>query len=438
MANEVKRRAFLIGAAGTLLAGCRAALTPTPTFTPTMLPPTSAPPTATALPPTRTPQPTIELPTATVPPPSIEGISDVARFQLPLVTRYAARDRAVLYFTMATGGEVILLVWAEDSPGEVTQVEGAGGLVEITGLTPGTRYKAVVASRDGQALRHPYYRQPGRAWGEVTFTTLSDDVLRVGVIGDAGFGDSTTDTLVDMLTAANLDFVIHTGDVVYKIEENPDPPTAWAEKWYDTFAATLKTSPLYPVMGNHDYDPQARWQGSYYYYEAIPPLTPNASTSQYYSVPLGQTQLIFLDTQVFFGQPGRAEQEAWLDERLADPAFTHTIPVFHVAAYTSGRRRDSDAVPVRQTWGPKFAAAKVPLALSGHDHNYERLIVNGQTYVVSGGGSNVLYDMTEEYPGSQYFARVSHITLLEFHPDRIDLQAVTTVGDVIDEAAIAL
>jgi len=42
--------------------------------------------------------------------------------------------------------------------------------------------------------------------------------------------------------------------------------------------------------------------------------------NQYYTFAYQDIQFIVLDSQVFFGAGGREEQEAWLADRLADPA----------------------------------------------------------------------------------------------------------------------
>ena len=84
-----------------------------------------------------------------------------------------------------------------------------------------------------------------------------------------------------------------------------------------------------------------------------------------------------------------------LKERLADPRFRITIPVFHVAPYSSSIVHPDDGLPVRYSWNWRFEQSKVPLVLSGHFHHYERLVANGITYIVSGGGSSTLYAQGE-------------------------------------------
>ena len=145
-----------------------------------------------------------------------------------------------------------------------------------------------------------------------------------------------------------------------------------------------------------------------------------------------------LDTQVFFGQPGWKEEDAWLAERLADPRFRFTIPVFHVPPFFSGAVHPDDQLAVRQFWHPQFSAAKAPLALSGHSHHYERLIADGITYIVAGGGSGTLYAAGTILPQSQEFASRTHFVLLNIYSDRIELSAIDKNGELFDQALIPL
>jgi acid phosphatase len=125
-------------------------------------------------------------------------------------------------------------------------------------------------------------------------------------------------------------------------------------------------------------------------------------------------------------------------ERLADSRFRFTIPVFHVPPFFSGAVHPEDQRPVRQLWHPSFVSAHVPLAFSGHSHHYERLEADGITYIVSGGGSGILYAPGETLPESQVFARRTHFVLMEIYADRIELSAIDKDGEVFDRASIPL
>jgi 3',5'-cyclic AMP phosphodiesterase CpdA len=237
----------------------------------------------------------------------------------------------------------------------------------------------------------------------------------------------------------DLDFVLHTGDSVYKANEESGPAEAFARKFFKMFAPLLHEVPIFPVLGNHDFDQPARSNGQPYFVRAFPALTdpsvPESALGTWYAFERAGIQFIMLDSQAFHGSGGRAEQTAWLEERLEDPSFRISIPVFHTPPYTSGLHRN-DGAAVRSDWIPLFEAANVRLALSGHDHNYERIVRNGVTYVVSGGGSPVLYRETERVEGSQKFSRRMHFLLVEVFVEHLSLTAIDIDGTVLDRTMI--
>jgi predicted phosphodiesterase len=315
-------------------------------------------------------------------------------------------------------------------------------MLTIEGLSPGVQYQAMVLIEIGEDA----FSQPGfndQEWGKVDFHTASSEVpLRVGVLGDASFGDQATQRLVTLMASQDLDFVIHTGDVVYETDGS-DLIHSYVTKYFEPFAPLLHQLPVYTVLGNHDYDAVLQWQGAPFYDYAFPPfIDPDLSYpesrrgNQYYAFSYQSIQFLMLDSQVFYGVSGRDEQGAWLLERLADSRYRITIPIFHVSPYSSSVVHPDDGLPVRYTWNPLFEAANVPIVFSGHAHHYERIHANGLTYIVTGGGSSTLYAQGEALPGSQIYARRTHFVLMEIYADHIQIQAISVEGDLIDQTFI--
>jgi len=369
-------------------------------------------------------------------------------YVLPLTVRHVTTDSASLFFELdePVGG---YLYYQAISPleqavqGVTLAPDETRQQITLEGLTPGVEYRTIVALKDSEGV----FQQPaflGGPWGSVHFRTAAgQEPLRVGVFGDASFGDPATEALVQVMASYNLDFVIDTGDIVAEIQENSGPVEAYALKFYKTLSPQLHQLPIYTVIGNHDYDSAARWQGSYFYYYAFPPFTdPGFSAPkddlQYYAFAYNDVQFLMLDSEVLFGISGRKDEEDWMAERLSDPRFRFTIPVFHVPPFFSGAAHPGDQFPVRQFWHPVFVSAHVPLAFSGHSHHYERLEADGVTYIVSGGGSGTLYAPGEILPESQVFARRTHFVLMEIYSDRIELSAIDKDGELFDQASVPL
>lgn len=366
-------------------------------------------------------------------------------YRLPLTIRHITPTTAVLFFELdrpVDGYLFYQLVGGAEGGRVAFSADRARHQITLENLVPGCSYKIRlgISGADG-SFSEPTFL--GGRWGPVrAHTYTEDESLRFGVIGDASFGDPITVSLVEQMTASDLDFVVHTGDVVDETEANADPFGSYANKYYAVFAPLLQQIPVYTVPGNHDHDADIRWQNEPFYYHAFPPfedpLIAPTNSSQYYAFSKRDVQFIMLDSQVFYGIPNREEQNDWLAERLGDTRFRASIPVFHISPYSSSSLHRGEGIPVRQRWVPLFEGAPVPLVLSGHMHQYERLTVNGITYIVSGGGSAITYAGGERLPESQIFARKSHFVLAGLHTNRLYLTSISADGEMIDQFNINL
>ncbi|MFV1858647.1 MAG: metallophosphoesterase [Anaerolineales bacterium] len=390
---------------------------------------------------TRTPKPT----NTPLPEVVFSEIAADIDYRVPLTVQRLTPFEAIVHFELDRPGSGWLLYQPIGADfkgwwGFPLAEDQVSHQIPLVGLTPGMSYRVQVGL--GQALdslRVPFLF--GASWGPVRFETpsLGEPNLRFGVIGDSGFGDDQTRELIELMDGYDLDFVLHTGDAVYRANEESGPAEAFARKYFKMFAPLILEAPIFPVLGNHDFDQPARSNGRPYFVRAFPALTdpsvPEVALGTWYAFERSGIQFIMLDSQAFHGTGGRAEQTAWLEERLEDPSYRFSIPVFHTPPYASGLH-PNDGKALRLDWSPLFEAAGVPLVLSGHDHNYERIERNGVTYVVSGGGSPVLYRETERVEGSQAFQRKMHFVLVEIFQDRLSLTAIDIRGTVLDRTTI--
>jgi predicted phosphodiesterase len=419
-------------------------LTPTPiTPTPSNDPPRSTVDLApTSLPiATDTPSPPVRI--------EVKGVLQSVNYVIPLTVQHVTASSATLYFELSQPHSGILTFMRVDQPSTSAdwvelEEQRTKHLITVEDLAAGYEYQAIVGLSDDKGS----YRAPGNSeelWDAVHFETPADDVgiMRVGVLGDSGFGDGATGSLLEEMASYDFDFVIHTGDLVYNVGENIDPVEAFIEKFYTPFSHILRSMPVYPVVGNHDVDLTTFREETPFYFHAFPVftaenLTVGGSTDrrEWYAFSVGKIQFVMLNSYTFYSTNGRSEQTEWLRERLADPQFEVSIPVFHIAPFTSGKHEE-DGLPIRFEWLPLFKQAGVPLVLSGHDHNYERLENEGMTYIVTGGGSAVLYPAQQSLPTSRVFAARTHFVVLEFTLEQIELTAIALGGNVLDRAVIS-
>lgn len=378
----------------------------------------------------------------------VEGVLQSVTYVIPITVQHVTSSSATLYFELSQPHAGVLVFMRVDQPTTSAdwvelEEQGTKHLITIEDLVAGQEYQAFVGLLDDEGS----YRAPGNSdelWETIHFKIPVDDarIFRLGVLGDSGFGDRATINLLEQLASYDLDFVIHTGDLVYNVGEETDPIKAFIEKFYTPFEPILRNIPLYPVVGNHDVNLATFRQEVPFYFHAFPVLSDenltvegSADQREWYAFSVGKTQFLMLNSYSFYSGSGRAEQTEWLQERLADPRFEVSIPVFHIAPFTSGKHKE-DGLPIRSEWLPLFKQAGVPLVLSGHDHNYERLVNEGITYIVTGGGSAVLYPAQQSLPTSRVFAASTHFVLLEFSPDQIELTAIALGGNILDTALI--
>ena len=365
-------------------------------------------------------------------------------YRIPLTLRHVTPDSAIVFLELEVpaAGYLLYRPSAAGAAGwffQALDLENTRHQIELMGLTPGAEYQVRVGLGESLAdLRAPWLY--GSRWGDLVFETpaLDPPELRIGVIGDSGYGQSATHDLAQLMAGYRLDFVLHTGDMAYRADEEADPFEAYAKKYFMSLAPLLTTLPVYPVPGNHEYDRETYWLDRPFYFYAFAGVGIQGSANEsWYSFSAAGIQFLMLDSQTFHGVGGRAQQTAWLDQRLAEPGFRFSIPVFHTPPFTSGLHRE-DGKALAAEWLPRFEAAGVPLVLSGHDHNFERILYNGITYLVSGGGSRTLYSESGLVPGSQTFAMQTHFVLLEITGDQISVEAINLADEVLDRATIEL
>ncbi|MFP3853479.1 MAG: metallophosphoesterase family protein [Anaerolineales bacterium] len=435
---------FLVMMAGSILTAC-SSLAAEPTASPTSRPEfTAAVSEPTEIPFTPTPSPTFEITAEATPDLSwiLEAPTAEIEYRIPLTLRHVTDTSAVFQYALTDLVPAQILVWRAADRGDLRQINlpESEAVVEVDGLEPVTNYQAVLLIGEDQG---EWPTLQNERWPLLTWKTLPKTVegMRIAAIGDSGFGDQVTARIADQIAETEADWLLHTGDVVYRVDENPDPPTAYKLKLYDTHQPILSSMPIYPVPGNHEYDLATYWRDRPYYFEAFQAFQakgvdfPEDSDGGWYAIRHGGVQFLMLNTQTIFGEADEQAQRDWLVERVADPAYRYSIVVLHVPPYSLGRHQAGASI-VEARWGDLLIDERIPLILAGHDHNYQRWQIDSTTLVVTGGGSAVLYGLAGSDASYQTGARASHHVIMDFGADQITLQAIDRDGELIDEVEI--
>ena len=213
--------------------------------------------------------------------------------------------------------------------------------------------------------------------------TATTPRTRLALITDFGTCDEGEQWVADQVKAWDVDAIVTTGDNTQNEGCPPYSDTVW--KYYDK-GADGKGDPLFfPTLGNHDYsDPGAGLEA---YRSAFPYLSTDADPQQrWYTETIGLTTIYSLNSESTAEE--LEAQRVWLSETLPAQKAAHpdnwNIVLFHKPAYTSGIHEPNRAM--RPDAGFDYKAWGADIIISGHQHIYEDIVVDGMHYVTAGLG----------------------------------------------------
>jgi len=219
--------------------------------------------------------------------------------------------------------------------------------------------------------------------------TLAAARTKLAIMGDSQqeaqvvFSDIEQD-IADM--SPRPDAVIHLGDMI----SNPGSGVEWQE-FHQSAQILAGNFPFYPVPGNHDVIDLPSQE--IYQRQFSAPIS-----GLYYDVEMGDLLLIFLDS-VMAGQVGLiADQQLdWLKSTLAQKGalFKYRLVFVHYPLFPGANHAGEslDSYPEqRDRLHRLFVQNHVNIVFNGHEHIYDRKIIEGVTYITSGGAGGMLYN----------------------------------------------
>jgi hypothetical protein len=330
-------------------------------------------------------------------------------------------------YLQSVAADSVIVVWETDMAGD-SQVEygltaSYGSVVSdpisvthhaltLTGLLPHTTYHHRV-STDGQPLGADSAFRTAAPATQTTFTFVA-------------LGDTRTDHVAHAQVISSIltlapDFVLHTGDFVYN--------GLAADEWNTFFAIEhdlLQQVPLFGALGNHELN-------SALYFDAFH-LPGN---ERWYSFDYGNVHFVALQVDGLVPFASGSEQFVWLENDLAQTRQPWKVVFFHVPPYSSGAHGGDLLVSqVRQELVPLFASHDVDLVFNGHDHDYERSVMSGTVYIVTGGGGAPLYSQVYSSSASVYFTSTHHSVLVNVSGPVLSFAGVRSDGVRFDECVL--
>ncbi|MDO8542773.1 MAG: metallophosphoesterase family protein [Opitutaceae bacterium] len=278
------------------------------------------------------------------------------------------------------------------------KAEGIGTehIVQLTGLKPNTKYYYAVGAAPvppPNPAKKAAEDAPGRA-AINSFTTPPPvgpaKPTRVWVLGDPGTKNATQmavrDVYYKFTGSRATDLWLLLGDNAY-----PDGTDADYQKAiFEMYPQTLRISPVWSTLGNHDGKSANSITESGVYYDIFTlPKRAEAGgvmsgTEAYYSFDYANIHFVCLDSHDSDRSAGGAMMQ-WMKADLAATQRDWIIAFFHHPTFTKGTHdsdKDSDSQgrmnDMRAIFLPVLEQAGVDLILTGHSHVYERSwLING-------------------------------------------------------------
>lgn len=258
-------------------------------------------------------------------------------------------------------------------PGEVAYGETPDYTSQTADPAISVRHAVTLTNLAPYTLYH--YRIQTLGWPlseDFTFRTAADPSqtsFTFAVFGDTRSGHDIHRAIIDRLVALAPDFAIHTGDLV----GDGALPSEW-NRFLTIEAPLMAHVPLFPTLGDHQADSPLYFDIFY-----LP------GNEHWYTFDYGNARFVCVDVDGYAHFGTASEQYAWLEATLAANTQPWLFVYLHVPPYSS-LGEDSFEVAVRQTLTPLFERTGVDAVFSGHHHDYQRSVVNGITYIISGGG----------------------------------------------------
>ncbi|MFO0981338.1 MAG: metallophosphoesterase [Planctomycetota bacterium] len=175
-------------------------------------------------------------------------------------------------------------------------------------------------------------------------------------------------------------FVIMLGDLVARGD---------LREWqrFDAFTAAITGAriPLYAVLGNHDYNGDAR--ALEHFFARFPEL----GGRRWSTIRLASSAIVLLDSNfAWLGETEQGAQHEWYRAELGaleqDAAIRSIVVCCHHPPYTNSMIVSSSQDVARAFVAPFLETEKGKLLFAGHAHAYEHFVHADKHFIVSGGG----------------------------------------------------
>ena len=258
------------------------------------------------------------------------------------------------------------------------------------------------------------------------------DTIHFAAFGDFGNGPGAN-AVAELVKAQSPNFIVSVGDNCYGSALSPISVQVG-----NKYAEFVDSGRFWPALGNHEYTdgcagPDA---AKYFAYFTLP------NNERYNDFVRGPVHFFVLNSNPRDREPdGRTRtsiQARWLKAKLAASTAPWQVVVFHHPAYSSGIHGSREVLQ----W--PFEAWGVDVVLTGHDHDYERILRDDNSdglslpYFVTGLGGQLPRPLTHDpVSGSQIFYAADNGALfVTASSTAMNFEFRNTSGTVIDSYSL--
>lgn len=270
---------------------------------------------------------------------------------------------------------------------------------------------------------------------ETPSSTATPELLEVrfAVIGDYGMDNSSEAEVAALILGWQPDIVITTGDNNYP-SGAADTIDANIGKYFHgyifpylgTYDSEADQNRFFPSLGNHDWYTEGAQP--YLDYFSLP------GNERYYDFIWGPVHFFVVDSDEHEpdGINAGSAQAAWLKQVLASSTSIWNIVYTHYPPFSSGAHGSTDWMQ----W--PYAAWGADALLAGHDHLFERLLVDGIPYFTNGTGGGGLYNFGEPLPESKFRYNANYgAMLVTANETELLFEFYNRAGDLKDSYLVA-
>ena len=294
--------------------------------------------------------------------------------------------------------------------------------VEITGLTPNTKYYYQAGDGSEWSDIYEFYTAPS---GDEPFTFL--------VYGDHRPHSGTTPPpelgqIIDKMIEEHPRFVISLGD---HIQSSAASPEAWNN--YVAQTDRIHCNACYWVaMGNHD-QPGTKVLASYFEW-------PGEADRDYYSFDYGNAHFVVMCSEIPgddypLGSEGYnigLEQKDWLEDDLAATNKPHRFVFIHRPLYQTGWV-ETENLDKRDAVWQIFEENYVEAVFCAHEHHYYHAQIGTIPQIVTGGGGAPLSPVgIFDFFATEIYEETYHYVKVEVNGPTVTYTAYALNGTVID------